>query len=141
MNAPQVGKVGDLVAGLEDKVLNFTSVALSGGVCYQGINLIGGQSVHLAQLADYRLAPEGVDGAKECRVTVAVAAEDVLGYGVALFPGVVYVKVGRRASFRIDEPLEVKVQVNGINISDFQTVSNNGISSAAASHMVKSTGH
>ncbi len=124
MNAPQVGKVGDLVAGLEDKILNFTSVAFSGGVCYQGINLIGGQSVHLAQLAYYRFAPEGVDGAKECRVTVTVAAEDVLDYGVALLPGVVYVKVGRRAPFRVDEPLEVKVQINRINIGDFQAVSN-----------------
>ncbi len=57
-------------------------------------------------------------------MTVTVAAEDVLDYGVALLPGVVYVKVGRRAPFRVDEPLEVKVQINRINIGDFQAVSN-----------------
>ena len=74
-------------------------------------------------------------------MTVAVASEDILGYGVTLLPRIVYVEVRRRGPFRIYKPLEVKVQVNRVNICDFQAVSYDGVSPATASYVVESARH
>jgi hypothetical protein len=58
-------------------------------------------------------------------VWVTIPFKDVIYDVIALFPGIINIEVGRRSPFRINESLEVKVQVNRINISDFQAVSNN----------------
>ena len=86
VDASQVGKVGYPVACPEDKVLYLTTVALGGRVVYEGVDLVCRQSVNLTQLADDGLAAEGVDGAKEGGMTVAVTAEDIFSDGVALLP-------------------------------------------------------
>ncbi len=53
MDTAQVGKISYLIACLKDEILYFTSIAFGGGIGNQGINLINGQTVHLAQFADY----------------------------------------------------------------------------------------
>ena len=72
---------------------------------------------------------------------MAIPLEYIVEHLITLLPGIVDIKIRGRCPFGVDEPLEIKIQVNGIHISDFQAVSHNAVSPAPPSHMVKATRH
>jgi hypothetical protein len=56
---------------------------------------------------------------------IPISLEDIILYFVAVLPGIIDIEVGRTCAAGVDKSLEVEVEVDGINISDFQTICNN----------------
>jgi hypothetical protein len=111
------------------------------GILHQVIDLRLGKAVNLAQFPYDRAVPEGGNGAQQGRVLFPVPLENVIEHLVAFLPGVVDVEVRGTRTFGVDEALEVKVELNGVNIGDLQAVSHHGIRPAPASYVVESAGH
>ena len=65
--------------------------------------------MYFSELPNYRFSPEGADSTQQCGVTVTIPFEDIINHIIPLFPGIINIEVGRTASFRVNESLEVKV--------------------------------
>ena len=88
-----------------------------------------GQAKDFAEFAHHRPVLEGVVGAEQGDVLVAV--EDVACDVVAVCPRKVEVEVGWIGPVEVDEPLEVEVQFDGVDIGDAQEVGDEAVGSAA----------
>ena len=93
------------------------------------VDLVLGQAEDLAELAHHRPVLEGVVGAEQGDVLVAV--EDVACDVVAVRPREVEVEVGRIGPVEVDEPLEVEVQFNRVDVGDAEEVGDEAVGLAA----------
>ena len=95
----------------------------------QRVDLVLGQAEDLAEFAHHRPVLERVVGPEQGDVFVAV--EDVARDVVAVRPREVEVEVGRIGPVEVDEPLEVEVQFDGVDVGDAQEVGDKAVGPAA----------
>ncbi len=140
MNASEVGKIKQLISDLKKL---FRNIIPRDGcrIIHQAVNFFFRKAVGLSKFAEDGTVPEGAHRAQEGRMLASVAFKNIVLHLIPVFPGIIDVEVGRRSAFRIDEAFKIQVQLNGINIGDFQAIGHNAVGAAAASHMVKAAAH
>ena len=124
-----VGEIAEDAGVADDGAFHFAQPRRVEPPAGQRVDLVLGQAEHLAELPHHRPVLEGVVGAEQGHVLVAV--EDVARDVVAVGPGEVEVEVGRVGPVEVDEPLEVEVQFNRVDVGDAQEVGDEAVGPAA----------
>ncbi len=141
MDAPAVGKTRQFFGHLQDACGDVVIATGSFGHFHQPVYFGFGQPVNLAELPQGRAVFERGDGAHQCGMLPAVPLKDVIDHLVALLPRIVDVEIRRTGTFRVDKTLEVQIQLDGVNIGNFQAVGNHAVGTASPAHMIKPARH
>ena len=84
---------------------------------------------------------EGDRCAQQSHMVLAIFIENVLDDCVPILPREIEVEVRRAGPHRVEETLKVQVQLNGVDISDFQAVGHHAVGAATTPHMVEALFH
>jgi hypothetical protein len=52
----------------------------------------------------------------------SITLEYVILYLIAVLPGIIDIKIGWTGAAGVDKPLKVQIEVDGVNIGDFQAI-------------------
>ena len=133
MNAQVIGEPFDELSVAQDQpgIMVKLRISAAGKLSFrQGIDFVRREAEHLAQFAHDRPVLEGGIGGQQGHV--GEPAEDIPGNVFPVPPGEVDIEIRRILPVQIDEPLEIEVKLDGVDIGDPQHIGDYAVGAASA---------
>src|SRR6185437_9407987 len=103
----------------------------------EAVDLFFWQTEHFPQFANDGIVLKRGVHAQQGRVAAAMAFDHIVDDLVAVPVGEVDVEIGWACAVGVEEPFEIEVEVDGVDVRDLETVGDHGIGAAAAAHVIE----
>lgn len=132
MNAQVTGEVDDACRVQTNELCNTIGSIGMPAAFGNGIDLRFGQTENFSELAYDGIELKRRIRREQSHMFAAMTTENIIGEFIAVFPGKIEIEIGRIGAKRIDETLEVEIEIDRIHIGDAQTIRDNAVRPAAA---------